>query len=133
MAAYWGSITFDGHPVVPLPVDCNGRPGDVFKSASIRTDFIAKSLKDIRYGKHTGALNLFKFAASHADRRKNELILQKCQFKANKVPCEYCQVHPVKVQQVLNIVRTAERMYEPTPSSNLEGHYMTFHGNVELD
>ena len=124
MAAYWGSITFDGHPVVPIPVDCNGRPGNVFKSASIVTDFILSSLKDIRNGKQTEALNLFKFVASHADRRKNELILQKCQFKANKVPCEYCQVHPVKAQQVLN--NSTRWMYEPTPSPNLEGHYMTF-------
>ena len=32
-------ITFDGHPVVPLPVNCDGRPGDKFKSSLFITDF----------------------------------------------------------------------------------------------
>ena len=34
ISAYWSELTFDGHAVVPVPVDCDGRPGDFLKSAS---------------------------------------------------------------------------------------------------
>ena len=34
ISAYWGNMSFDGHPVVTIPVSCDGRPGDAFKSAS---------------------------------------------------------------------------------------------------
>ena len=52
ICAYWSELTFDGRPVVPVPVDYNGRPGDFMKSANAVTDFIKHALRDIRSGKH---------------------------------------------------------------------------------
>ena len=48
IAVYWSELTFNGHPVVPLPVNCDGRPGDFLKSATAITNFIATPLRDIR-------------------------------------------------------------------------------------
>ena len=85
ICAYWSELTFGGHPVVP--VECNGRPGDFMKSANAVNDFIIPALRGIRSGKHQDPLQLFKFAASHVDRRKNEVTFRKCQFQG-KTPCE---------------------------------------------
>ena len=126
VVAYWSTLTFDGHPVVPIPVSCDGRPGDVFTSATYITDFLSSSIKDIRNGKHDKALDLFKFVTQHADRQKNEVIICKCQFISGKNPCNFCQKNPVQSQKSLDLVKAAGGMYEPTPSPSLEGHYMTF-------
>ena len=34
ISAYLSKVTFNGFPVIPIPVNCDGRPGNVFKSAS---------------------------------------------------------------------------------------------------
>ena len=31
MAAHWSDRAFDGFPVIPIPVNSDGRKGDVFK------------------------------------------------------------------------------------------------------
>ena len=85
--------SFDGHSVVPVPVDCDGRPGDFLKSTTYITDFLNAPLRDIRANKHKESMELFQFAATHVDRRKNELTFRKCQFRG-KVLCENCQKKP---------------------------------------
>ena len=112
--------------VIPIPVSCDRRPSDVFKSASFICDFLDSSLRDIRFDKHADALRLFKLLVAHADRRKNEIIFSKCQFNPEKIPCTFFQKHPVKCQKVLDLLRAADAMYEHTPSTDHEGHYMTF-------
>ena len=120
-------MTFNGHPVVPLPVNCDGSPSDFLKSAMAITNFIAAPLRDIRQGKHKDSLQLLKFAVLHMGRRKNEITFPKCQFQGEMAPREHCQANPVKVEQFLSVLRSAGGfMYEPTPAPNLEGHYMTF-------
>ena len=52
-------ITFDGHPVVPQPVSCDGRPEDKIKSSLFITDFISSIMLDIKGGKHSETLALF--------------------------------------------------------------------------
>ena len=111
---------------VPLPVNCDCRPGDFLKSATAITNFIAAPLRDIRQGKHKDSWQLLKFAVLHVDRRKNETF-RKCQFQGGMAPCEHCQANPVKAEQFLSVLRSAVGfMYEPTPATNLEGHHMTF-------
>ena len=126
VAAYWSNRTFDGFAVIPIPVSSDGRKGDVFKSASEIEEFISSSLENIKQGKHSEALKLFKFMVNHADRRKNEIIIRKCQFIPNRIPCEFCLSHPVKSAKVLDVLQASKGMFEPTPSPNLEGQYMTF-------
>ena len=126
IAAYWSNISFDGYPVVPVPVVSDGRSGDIFKSASYICDYISSSQKDINLGKHKDAHKLYKFLTHHADRRKNEIIFSKCQFK-DKIPCTFCQKQPVKCKKILESMKKAKgRLYEPTPSEEHEDHYMTF-------
>lgn len=125
IAAYWSSVTFDGFPVVPLPVSSDGRE-DAFKTSAYVEDFVNSPIRDIKSGKHHEALELLRFTALHADRRKNEFILRKCQFIADRIPCVHCQNYPVRAQKVLDVVKAAGCLFEPTPSPVLEGHYMTF-------
>ena len=80
IAAYWSELTFDGHAVTPVPVDCEGRPGDFLKMATQVINFMKSSVRDIQHGNHHESLKLYKFAAAHVDRQKNELTFRKCQF-----------------------------------------------------
>lgn len=59
VAANWSTITYDGHPVVPLPLSCNGRPGDKFKPLLFLTDFISSAIPDVKGSKHSEGLALF--------------------------------------------------------------------------
>ena len=120
VAAYWSDRTFDGFPVISIPVSSDGRKGDVFKSASEIEKFISSSLDNIKQAKHPEALKLFKFMVNHVNRIKNEIIIRKCQFIPNRIPCEFCQNHPVKLAKVLDVLRASKGMFEPTPSPNLE-------------
>ena len=45
IAADWSNISFDGYPVVPVPVLSDGRSGDIFKSASYICNHISSSQK----------------------------------------------------------------------------------------
>ena len=67
IAPYWSTIKFDGHLVIPLPVSCNRRPGDKFKSLLFITDFIPSAIRDIKGSKHSETLALFQFTAEHTD------------------------------------------------------------------
>ena len=125
IAAYWTTITFDDNPVAPLPVSCNGQPGDKFKSSSFITDFTSSAIRDIKGGKHSEALVLFQFTTEQADRRKNEIIFRKIQFIPGKIICQFCQANSVIAQKVLDIVKVARGMFDPTHALDLEGHYMT--------
>ena len=78
MAAYWSDRTFDGFPFIPITVSSDGRKGDAFKSAS-------------------------EFMVNHVDRRKNEIVIRKCQFVPNRIPCEFWQSHPVNSAKVLDV------------------------------
>ena len=69
VAAYWSDRTFDGHPVIAIPVSSDRREGDFLKSSIEHESFINSSVKDIKEGKHAKALKLFKFMVNHADRR----------------------------------------------------------------
>ena len=62
IAAYWSELNFDCYPVVPIPVSCEGRPGDCLQSAAFIIDFVSAPVKDIRNNKHDLALELMKFA-----------------------------------------------------------------------
>ena len=44
----------------------------------------------------------------------------------NRIPCELCQSHPVKLAKVLDMLRASKGMFEPTPSPNLERHHMIY-------
>ena len=44
----------------------------------------------------------------------------------NRIPCEMCQSHPVKLAKVLDMLRASKGMFEPTPSPNLERHHMIY-------
>ena len=122
VAAYWSDRTFDGFPVIPITVGSDGRKGDVFKSASQVEKFISSLSENIKQGKHPEALKLFKFVVNHVDRRKNEIIIRKCQFIPYRIPCEFYQSHTVKLAKVLDVLlRASKGMYEPPPSPNLEG------------
>ena len=125
IAGYWSTITFDDNPVAPLPVSCDGRPGYKFKSSSFITDFISSAIRDIKGGKHSEALALFQFTAEQADRRKNKIIFRKCQFIPSKILWQFSQANSVIALKVLDIVKVAGGMFEPTPAPDLEGHYMT--------
>ena len=60
VAAYWSDRTFDGFPVIPIPVSSDGRKGDVFWSASEIEKFILSSLENINQTstlKHQSCLN----------------------------------------------------------------------------
>ena len=103
VAAYWSDRTFDGFLVIPTPVSSDGRKGDAFKSASETEKFISSSLKNIKQGKHPEALKLFEFMVNHVDRRKNEIVIRKCQFIPNRISCEFCQSHPVNSAKVLDV------------------------------
>ena len=53
--------------------------------------------------------------------------MRKCQFRGINVPCDFCQTNPVTSKRALDVLRSVQGfMYEPTPSPDLEGHYMTF-------
>ena len=126
ISAYWSELTFDGHAVVPIPVDCDGRPGDFLKDATDICNFLGAGIRDIKSNKHKEVLKLFKFAAKHVDRRKNEITFRKCQF-FNKTPCNFCQHNPPTAENVLgNLEKTNGQMYEPTNSASDEDHYLTF-------
>ena len=58
VAAYWSDRTFDGFPVIPIPVSSDGRKGEIEK-------FISSSLENIKQGKHPEALKLIKFMVNH--------------------------------------------------------------------
>ena len=126
VSAYWSNRTFDGFPVIPIPVSSDERKGDVFKSASKIEKFISSLLENIKQGKHPEALKLFKLLINHADRRKNEIIIRKCQFIPNRISCKFCQSHAVKSGKMLDVLRASKGMFEPAPSPHLEGYYMTF-------
>lgn len=59
--AYWGAVTIHGHSVVPIPLNCDGRPRDVFTWATYITDFFSSFLKDIRNEKYDKAFKILKF------------------------------------------------------------------------
>ena len=67
VVAYWSDRTFDGFPVIPIPVSSDGRKGDVFKSASEIEKFISSSLENIKQSKLPEALKLFKFMVNHVE------------------------------------------------------------------
>ena len=87
---------------------------------------MSSAIRDIKGSKHSEVLALFQFTAEHADQQKKEVIFHKCQLIPSKVPCQFCQANPVIAQKVLDIVKGAGGMFEPTPALDLEGHYMTF-------
>ena len=67
VAAYWSERTFNGFPVIPIPVSSDGRKIDVFKSASKIEKFISSSLENIKQSKHPEALKLLKFMVNHVE------------------------------------------------------------------
>ena len=125
IAACWSSLTFDGHPVIPVPVPSDGR-NEMFQSSDDVVTFLASSTKHIKNGHHKDCLQLLRFLSEHVDRRKNEFTFTKCQFHCDEI-YEYCQLNPPIVKRSLEFVRGSSKcMLEPTLSPTHENHYMTF-------
>ena len=85
MAAHWSDRTFDGFPVIPIPVNSDGRKGDVFKPACETEKFTSSFLEYIKQGEHPKVLKVFKFMVNHVDRRKNEIIIRKSHPKSHSM------------------------------------------------
>ena len=43
-----------------------------------------------------------------------------------KFLCQFCQANPVIAQKVLDIIKVAGGVFEPTPAPDLGDHFMTF-------
>ena len=125
LCSYWTGATFDEFPVIPLPVLSSGRDNPIPTADDI-VSFIEAPLRDIRAGKHKAVLEEFRFLSKHADRRHNEITFSKCQFSRDTI-CDYCHKNPVRSKKVLDVLRQAGgRLFEPTPSTQFDDHYMTF-------
>ena len=79
LCKYWAGASFDGFPVVPVPV-ANENRNDPFVSSDDVIKFLEAPIKDIRGGDHAEVLRELQFLVKHADRRQNELTFAKCQF-----------------------------------------------------
>ena len=86
------------------------------------TDFISSAIQDIKGGKHSVALALIQFIPEHVDQWKNKMIFCKCQLITGKIPSQFYQANPVIAQEVLDNVKAAVGMFEPSPAPDLEGH-----------
>ena len=50
------------------------------------------------------------------------MIFCKYQLIPGKIPCQFYQANPVIAQKVLDNVKAAVGMFEPSPAPDLEGH-----------
>eukprot|EP00794_Sanderia_malayensis_P004262 gene4262-4827_t len=111
--------TFDGYPVIPIPVESKGRNNPI-PSADDIVALLAAPVRDIKGGKHKSSIEEFQFLVTHADRRRNEIRFSKCQFLGGAI-CDYCAKSPVKCEKALETVKqSGGKMFEPTPSPEYE-------------
>ena len=125
VCGYWIGATFDTFPVIPIAVPSKGRE-EKFQSADEVVAFLEAPMRDFNKGLHKKELEEFRFLVQHVDRRHNEITFAKCQF-FGEVLCDYCAENPPQANKALDLLKKSSGiLFEPTPSPDLENHYLTY-------
>ena len=83
-------------------------------------------MRDFNKGLHKKELKEFRFLVQHVDQRHNEITFAKCQF-FGEVLCDYCAENPPQANKALDLLKKSNgSLFEPTPSPDLENHYLTY-------
>ena len=98
---HWRSFHFDGFEVKPLGVDCIGHKPSPYDDHDDVALFLKATLRDLRSPKFKKYREEADFLIKHADRRKNELVLLKCESSN----CSHCQVKPFQAKSVLKFLQ----------------------------
>ena len=125
VCGYWIGATFGTFPVIPIAVPSKGREEN-FQSADEVVAFLEAPMRDFNKGLHKQELEEFRFLVQHVDRRHNEITFAKCQF-FGEVLCDYCAENPPQANKALDLLKKSNgSLFEPTPSPDLENHYLTY-------
>ena len=117
---HWNHTSFDGFPVIPVPVSCasNLATSD-HEAVSL---FLKAPLKQLRDGtSYQIMLEEYKSMLAHIHRHHNGVIFLKCN------ECAHCIQHPVQAIQAFGFLRErGMKFFYPLPSGQNVGHYCTF-------
>ena len=116
VCSYWTGATYEGIPVIPIPVDSKRR-NDPLSTADDIVALLEAPVRDIKGGKHKAVIDEFHFFAKHCDRRHNEITFSKCHFLGADI-CDYCAKNPAYSQKALESVKeSGGHLFEPTDRS----------------
>ena len=120
---HWNHTSFDGFPVIPVPVSCaNNLSTSDHKRPQAASQFLKAPLKQLRDGtSYQTMLEEYKSMLAHIHRHHNEVIFLKCN------ECAHCIQHPVQATQAFGFLRErGMKFFYPLPSGQNVGHYCTF-------
>lgn len=104
---HWKEASFDGYPVVGVPVECKSETNSDHDMVS---QFLKAPLKALREGKFDSLLVEYKFLLSHVRRHHNEIMFLNCESST----CEHCSKHPIRATESFSFLRDREmKMFNP--------------------
>ena len=128
LAMYWQNISYDGNPVIPIPIE--EEIGNFYRDHDAVEElmYASKRVLDQENKQLRNLRKEFVFFCRHSDRRSNCFSLMKCQlFKAKGKECDWCRRNPPKDCAALEFEKEIGGFfYDPIPSEKHADHFSTY-------